>query len=93
MRLGWVLLAVLVIAGLYLVQNPDFKIWFKSQAEDISSDAGLTKKTAVVYKWRNSKGEWQITDQLPPEGIEYEKLEYREDENVLPLPPELGGEQ
>ena len=44
-----------------------------------------------VYKWRNAKGEWQITDQLPPEGIEYERLEYREDENVIPLPPQLGG--
>jgi hypothetical protein len=58
----------------------------------LSSGAGLTEKTVTVYKWRNARGEWQITDQLPPEGIEYERLDYREDENVLPLPPQLGGE-
>ena len=88
MRLLMVLLAVALIGGIYLYQNPDFR----GQVEDLSSGAGLSKKTTHVYKWQNDAGEWQITDQLPPEGTEYEMLDYREDVNVLPLPPQLGGE-
>ena len=88
MRLLWVLLAVALIGGIYFYQNPDFRVLI----EDLSSEAGLSKKTAHVYKWQNDRGEWQITDQLPPEGTDYEILNYREDLNVLPLPPQLGGE-
>ena len=88
MRLLWILLAVALIGGIYLYQNPAVKI----QIEDLSSDAGLSKKTAQLYKWQNASGEWQITDQLPPAGTDYETLNYREDVNVLPLPPQLGGE-
>jgi hypothetical protein len=88
MRLLWVLLAVALIGGIYLYQNPDFR----TRVEDLSSGAGLSKKTTHVYKWQNDAGEWQITDQLPPEGTDYETLDYHEDVNVLPLPPQLGGE-
>lgn len=89
MRLVWILLVVLLFAGIYIYQDPDFR----SQLEDLSADAGFGKKTAHLYKWQNAKGEWQITDTLPPAGVEYKKLDLREDENVLPLPPALGGEE
>jgi hypothetical protein len=83
------MLAALLLAILaWLYFNPDHR----KQFEELSSGAGLTKKTVTVYKWRNASGEWQITDQLPPEGIDYERLDYHEDQNVLPLPPQLGGE-
>ena len=88
MRLLWILFAVALIGGIYFYQNPAVRI----QIEDLSSEAGLSKKTAQLYKWQNPSGEWQITDQLPPEGTDYETLNYREDVNVLPLPPQLGGE-
>mgnify|MGYP001816913403 FL=1 len=82
-------LAALLLAILaWMHFNPDYK----PQMRDLSSETGLTKKAVRLYKWRNEKGEWQITDQVPPEGIEYERLEYREDENVLPRPPQLGGQ-
>ncbi len=88
MRLLWVLLAVALVGGIYLYQNTDLR----DRVEGLSSEAGLSKKTTRVYKWQNDKGEWQITDQLPPEGTDYETLNYREDLNVLPLPSQLGGE-
>ena len=88
MRLVWVLLTIALIGGIYLYQDPELR----EQIEDLSSEAGLSKKTTSVYKWQNSRGEWQLTDQLPPEGVDYETLDYREDVNVLPLPPQLGGE-
>ena len=87
MRAVWLLLALLLVTGLALYQNPDYK----EQFLNLSSQAGLSKQTTRVYKWRNARGEWQLTGQPPAEDIEYEKLEYREDVNVLPLPPQLGG--
>jgi hypothetical protein len=89
MRLVWILLGVICLAALYFFQNPQDI----PHIEKLSSEVGITKKAARLYKWQNEKGEWQYTGELPPKGVDYEKLELREDENVLPLPPKLGGEQ
>ena len=88
MRAVWLLVTLLLLVFVYIWFNPDYQ----EQLRGLSSDAGITKKTTRVYKWRNTDGEWQITDHQPPNGVEYERLEYREDVNVLPLPPQLGGE-
>jgi hypothetical protein len=89
MRLFLPLTLLLLVAGLVLYLNPEYRV----RLQDLSSDIGLSritpKKTARLYKWRDASGNWQITDQLPPEGVDYEKLEYREDVNVLPRPPGL----
>ena len=83
MRLIWLLIVLLLLGGGYLYLNPDAARQFRSQlpAPEISP------KTARLYKWRNPAGEWQITDTPPPAGIDYERLDYRSDENVLPVPP------
>jgi len=89
MRLLLLLIVLLLIAGLVLYLKPEYR----ERIQDLSSDIGLSritpKKTTRLYKWRDASGNWQITDQLPPQGIDYEKLEYREDVNVLPRPPGL----
>ena len=54
------LVALLLAILAWMHFNPDYR----QQIEELSSDAGITKKTVRVYKWRNAKGEWQITDQL-----------------------------
>jgi len=85
--IGLIILLVLAVLA-YMYFNPDYK----QQLDNLSSEIGINKKTVYIYKWKNEKGDWQLTDKLPPPEIEYEKLEYREDVNVLPLPPQLGGE-
>ena len=92
MRAFWVLLALLALAFVYLWLNPDYRKQIDEQLEGLSSDAGITIKTTRIYKWRNADGEWQMTDLPPPEGVEYERLDYREDINVLPAPPQPGSE-
>jgi hypothetical protein len=92
MRIFWLLGALLLLVFVYIWFNPDYQEQLRQTVKELSSDAGITKKTTHVYKWRNADGEWQITDHLPPDGVEYERLDYREDVNVLPLPPQLGGE-
>jgi Domain of unknown function (DUF4124) len=89
MRLILLLIVLSMAAGLVWYLKPEYRQRF----QDLSSDIGLSRiapqHTARLYKWRDAAGNWQITDQLPPEGIGYEKLEYRDDVNVLPRPPGL----
>jgi hypothetical protein len=89
MRMFLLLLVLLLVTGIVLYLRPDYR----DRIQYLSSDLGLTritpKKTEHLFKWRDASGNWQITDQLPPEGVDYEKLEYREDVNVLPRPPGL----
>jgi hypothetical protein len=86
MRLAWILLVLLLAGGTFLYLNPEYRNQLASAASSIVSPVS----TSRVYKWRNDKGEWQLTDTLPPEGITYKTLEHRSDENVLPRPPQLG---
>ena len=83
------LIILLLVAGLVLYLKPSYR----DRLQDLSSDIGLSritpKKTARLFKWRDASGNWQITDQPPPQGVDYEKLEYRQDVNVLPRPPGL----
>jgi hypothetical protein len=47
---------------------------------------GSSKTT--VYKWRDARGEWHITDKPPEAPIRYKTLEYDSDTNVMPIAPE-----
>lgn len=53
------------------------------------TSVGRDMQTTTVYKWQDESGAWHITDQPPPEGIEYKPEQYARDANVLPLPPKL----
>ena len=88
MRLFWLLILVL-LAGLFLYLNPEYKTRLTELASDAGSTLTPAGKTARLYKWRNAEGTLQITDQPPPVDIEYETLEYHRDVNVLPQPPQL----
>lgn len=83
MRLLLLLVVLLAGAGLYLYFFPESGRHLKNALPD----QDFTKKTARIYKWRNEQGEWQLTDTPPPAGIDYERSDYHEDVNVLPVPP------
>lgn len=40
--------------------------------------------TTTLYQWTNDKGVPVTSDQKPPDGIDYEVIEYRNDQNVIP---------
>jgi len=85
MRFVWLLFALLLAGGIFLYLNPEYRSRLLSSTSDMISPVS----TSRIYKWRNDKGEWQLTDTLPPEGVTFETLEHRSDENVLPRPPQL----
>jgi len=44
----------------------------------------LNKST--LYKWQNSKGEWQVTDKPPSKGVTFTTVNSQEQVNVMPSP-------
>ena len=81
------LIAIIVLAAaggyLYVFEQETVREWLKGTP--LEPEPSRT----VVYKWQDRDGNWQITD-IPPAGdIPYERLEYRGNQNVMPLvPPE-----
>ncbi|MGB5202403.1 MAG: DUF4124 domain-containing protein [Sedimenticolaceae bacterium] len=50
---------------------------------------GRELQTTRVYKWQDASGQWHVSDQPPPAGMEYRTQDYSHDTNALPLPPAL----
>ena len=89
MRPVWLLAMLLIGAGIWLYTHPDSAAgWRLLLPETITSP-----RTDRLYRWRDAQGAWQVTDTLPPPGTAYETLDYRDDVNVLPVPPQLAGDR
>ena len=82
---GWLklLLVVVVVLGsgagyLYLV-DPEL-------GRELLGDTPIAPppRVTTAYKWRDEHGNWQLTDQPPPEGTPYQKLEAHSDANIMP---------
>jgi hypothetical protein len=54
-----------------------------------NTSIGRDLQTTTVYKWQDALGDWQVSDQPPPTGTEYQVKKYTHDTNVLPLPSKL----
>lgn len=81
----WLLFLILFISGVAVW------LYFDSAARQQwlgNTPLAPAASVTTVYKWRDDQGNWQITDQLPPAGTEYERLEYHGDTNVMPLAPQ-----
>ena len=79
----WLLfLAVLLtVGGIVIYQNPAYLAWFERQSDQILPDTVTHSKT---YRWRDNRGQWQLSDTPPGDGIDYEVVEYHKDTNVIP---------
>ena len=80
---NWLIAAVVIIAGAgyYVYQDPASRAWIERQTETVLPK-DVTHTT--VYRWKDKQGQWQITNTPPPQGIDYEIVEYRKDTNVIP---------
>lgn len=84
----WLILALVAVAagGYYVYRNPTLVSPYV-EGTPLESTVRETLGTTRVYKWRDANGVWQISDEPPPEGTEFEKLEYVNDANVVPSVP------
>ena len=83
--------ALIIIFGLILYQSPVLQHKISSvlpesvnqQLEAISPDNALNK-TPALYKWKDKKGQWIVSDIPPKDGSPYETLRYNRNTNVIP---------
>lgn len=81
---GWALvLFIVVLLGAGVVY-----LWYFDRER---ADRWLDKAPNIMgpsettaYKWRDAKGNWQITDQAPAGNIPYETVRVRSDVNIMP---------
>jgi hypothetical protein len=83
-KISLLILLLALAVGIMLLFYPEkLKEWSKDTPLE------LPPTTTILYKWQNSDGEWVVSDDPPAEDIPYQKMKYRSDANVLPLPDEL----
>ena len=75
------LLIIAAIAGYFF--NADVKNFVNKQ---LLYETGAKSHVAYGYKWKDRDGVWQLTQQPPSDGTLYEKIEVRDDWNVMDAP-------
>lgn len=75
-----ILLGLLIGAGLYLYTEPDLRRQAQQQLDKLTG----TEQSRRLYRWQDTGGQWQVTDQPPPAGTDYEILQYDPETNVIP---------
>lgn len=75
--------AVLAAAALtvFWYYRPQERPAWVTEALPIAPEAEV-----ALYRWRDANGQTVVSDEPPPEGVVFERVEYRNDANVLPAP-------
>ena len=76
-----ILAAILTAVIWYIYHDPELSYEVKKEVKQLIPQQ---EKTTTVYKWRDTSGNWQITDSPPPAGISFKTLEYQSNTNVMP---------
>lgn len=77
-----VLLGIIGTAALYIYQDEALQTRLLGKVHQIAPE--LNQST--LYKWKNNKGEWQITDKPPSKGITFTTITSQDQVNVMPSP-------
>lgn len=88
---GWsspgriLLLVVLIASGLYLWRTlaPETVPPALAPLLEVPGPVAAPARDPLLYKWRDDKGQWNITDQ-PPADRPYEAVKVDPNTNVLP---------
>jgi hypothetical protein len=80
-KLVLILAAVLTAIVWYVYHDPRLSGEVEKEIKQLIPSK---QKTTTVYKWRDTSGNWQITDHPPPAGTRFETLEYQSNTNVMP---------
>lgn len=75
---------LIIAAAVGYFFNPDFKRFVDNR---LSYNIGIKNHVSYGYKWQNKSGAWQLTQDPPSDGIPYQKIEVRDDWNVMDAPP------
>ena len=78
----FILLTVVTTTALYIYQDEELQQKLLGKVHQVAPE--LNEST--LYKWQNSKGEWQITDKPPSKGISFTTITSQDQINVMPSP-------
>lgn len=77
-----ILLCVIAAASYYIYQDKALRSKLMGKVHQVAPE--LNQST--LYKWKNNKGEWQITDKPPVKGIAFTTINSSDQINVMPSP-------
>jgi len=80
-KLFWILVIIAASIGGLAYWDNDFRQWIMQQT-------GQAPIKSTVYKWRDDKGNWQISNTPPVKGTPYTEQEYLNNTNIMPSLPE-----
>lgn len=82
---------LIIILGLIAYQSPALRHKISSvlpksvsQQLDAIKPNTVLNKTAPLYKWKDKKGQWIVSDTPPGDNTPYETLRYNRNSNVVP---------
>jgi hypothetical protein len=73
----WILLIIVIAAAIAAYMDPDIK-------NLILESTGQMQTKSKVYKWKDSQGNWQISNTPPAKGMPYTEQEYLHNTNIVP---------
>ncbi len=79
----FIFLSIIATAALYIYLDEPFQKKLLGKVHQVAPE--LNKST--LYKWQNTKGEWQITDKPPSKGVAFTTITSQDQINVMPSPP------
>ena len=79
----FIFLSIIATAALYIYLDEALQKKLLGKVHQVAPK--LNKST--LYKWQNSKGEWQITDKPPSKGVTFTTITSQDQINVMPSPP------
>lgn len=78
----FILLTLIILVTLYIYQDDILRSKLLGKVHQVVPE--INKST--LYKWQNSKGEWQVTDKPPQKGIAFTTITTQDQVNVMPGP-------
>ena len=77
----WILAIIAVAIGILAYQDPDIKKW-------VMKSVGQEQDSSKLFKWKDTDGNWQISNTPPANGIPYTEQEYLHNTNIVPPLPD-----
>lgn len=83
MKLKYAILIISIAVAAFFLYQDD-----KMRGELIGSIYQVAPElnNSTLYKWKNNKGEWQITDTPPKKGIKFTTISTQDQVNVIASP-------
>ena len=78
----FIFLSIIATVALYIYQDESLQRSLMGKVHQVAPELN----SFTLYKWQNSKGEWQITDKPPRKGVIFTTVTSQDQINVMPSP-------